>query len=150
MWRVSYLVCVCLQVLHKLWLLALSHSLTLSLPPSLPPSPSPLSPFLPPSLPLSLSLSLSLTLSHSFPLIPAAKDEAQSTSASGRGLSDQETRILGTKEKFPEEIVVVPQTNNIVIPSYAAWFDYHSINAIEKRSLPEFFNGKNRSKTPEM
>lgn len=69
---------------------------------------------------------------------------------SGRVLSDQERRILWEKEVFPGEELVVHQANNIVIPSYAAWFHYHSINAIEKRSLPEFFNGKNRSKTPEM
>lgn len=42
------------------------------------------------------------------------------------------------------------QTRHIVIPSYAAWFDYNSIHAIERRALPEFFNGKNKSKTPEI
>merc|ERR1712038_1713136 len=29
-------------------------------------------------------------------------------------------------------------------------FDYNAIHSIEKRALPEFFNGKNRSKTPEV
>nr|MBE5726372.1 moira [Cucujiformia] len=33
---------------------------------------------------------------------------------------------------------------------YAAWFDYNSIHEIEKRALPEFFNGRNKSKTPEI
>jgi SWI/SNF related-matrix-associated actin-dependent regulator of chromatin subfamily C len=42
------------------------------------------------------------------------------------------------------------QTHHIVIPSYSAWFDYNAINSIEKRGLIEFFNTKNRSKTPEM
>ena len=42
------------------------------------------------------------------------------------------------------------QTHHIVIPSYSAWFDYNAINSIEKRALSEFFNGKNRSKTPEI
>ncbi|KAK2704314.1 hypothetical protein QYM36_016644 [Artemia franciscana] len=41
------------------------------------------------------------------------------------------------------------QTHHIVVPSYSAWFDYNSIHAIERRALPEFFNGKNKSKTPE-
>ncbi len=50
----------------------------------------------------------------------------------------------------PTEEAAIPQTHHIVIPSYASWFDYHSIHSIEKRSLPEFFSGKNRSKTPEM
>ncbi|EDO49454.1 predicted protein, partial [Nematostella vectensis] len=42
------------------------------------------------------------------------------------------------------------QTHHIVIPSYASWYDYNSIHAIERRALPEFFNGQNRSKTPEI
>merc|ERR1711936_1255219 len=42
------------------------------------------------------------------------------------------------------------QTHHIIVPSYSAWFDYNSIHSIEKRHLPEFFNGKNRSKTPEI
>nr|MBE5726402.1 moira [Cucujiformia] len=33
---------------------------------------------------------------------------------------------------------------------YAAWFDYNSIHDVEKRALPEFFNGRNKSKTPEI
>nr|NVI75813.1 moira [Cucujiformia] len=33
---------------------------------------------------------------------------------------------------------------------YAAWFDYNSIHEVEKRALPEFFNAKNKSKTPEI
>ncbi|KAB1264606.1 SWI/SNF complex subunit SMARCC1 [Camelus dromedarius] len=93
---------------------------------------------------------------------------------------------------------VTEQTNHIIIPSYASWFDYncHSfhqfvtvpstvifvsqfaenssclvahhlvmvcydkniiksktfnvIHVIERRALPEFFNGKNKSKTPEI
>merc|ERR1712115_514040 len=45
---------------------------------------------------------------------------------------------------------VTEQTHHIIVPSYSAWFDYNSIHSIEKRHLPEFFNGKNRSKTPEI
>ncbi|ODV91867.1 hypothetical protein CANCADRAFT_12760, partial [Tortispora caseinolytica NRRL Y-17796] len=40
------------------------------------------------------------------------------------------------------------QTHQIVVPSYALWFDMAQINPIEKKSLPEFFNNRNRSKTP--
>nr|NVI75770.1 moira [Cucujiformia] len=32
----------------------------------------------------------------------------------------------------------------------SAWFDYNSIHEVEKRALPEFFNGRNKSKTPEI
>ncbi|PFX30455.1 SWI/SNF complex subunit SMARCC2 [Stylophora pistillata] len=42
------------------------------------------------------------------------------------------------------------QTHHIIIPSYASWFDYNSVHAIERRALPEFFNGKNKSKSPEV
>ena len=54
----------------------------------------------------------------------------------------------GTETK--EEDTATEQTHHIIIPSYAAWFDYNAIHAIEKRGLPEFFNGRNRSKTPEV
>ena len=49
-----------------------------------------------------------------------------------------------------DEDTVTEQTHHIVVPSYSAWFDYNAINAIEKRSLPEFFNSKNNSKTAEV
>ena len=54
------------------------------------------------------------------------------------------------KEKKKEEDNVTEQTHAIIIPSYSAWFDYNGIHAIERRGLPEFFNGKNKSKTPEV
>ncbi|GJJ73850.1 SWI/SNF related-matrix-associated actin-dependent regulator of chromatin subfamily C [Entomortierella parvispora] len=40
------------------------------------------------------------------------------------------------------------QTQEVIIPSYAAWFSLAKIHEIEHKSLPEFFNLKNRSKTP--
>lgn len=42
------------------------------------------------------------------------------------------------------------QTHAIIIPSYSAWFNLSSIAPIERRSLPEFFSNKNRSKTPQV
>ncbi|XP_056153888.1 SWI/SNF complex subunit SMARCC1b [Lampris incognitus] len=45
---------------------------------------------------------------------------------------------------------ITEQTHHIIIPSYASWFNYNSIHQIEKRALPEFFNGKNKSKSPEI
>ncbi|XP_064408577.1 SWI/SNF complex subunit SMARCC2 isoform X4 [Latimeria chalumnae] len=68
---------------------------------------------------------------------------------------DEEEGVTGTKEeqvKNPDlhEDNVTEQTHHIIIPSYAAWFDYNSVHAIERRALPEFFNGKNKSKTPEI
>jgi len=40
------------------------------------------------------------------------------------------------------------QTHPLIIPSYSAWFSLSSIHPIERRSLPEFFSSRNRSKTP--
>ncbi|KAK3919431.1 SWI/SNF complex subunit SMARCC2 [Frankliniella fusca] len=52
--------------------------------------------------------------------------------------------------KDDQEDNVTEQTHHIIIPSYSAWFDYNAIHTVEKRALPEFFNGKNKSKTPEI
>lgn len=40
------------------------------------------------------------------------------------------------------------QTHEVIIPSYSAWFDMSKIHPVERRALPEFFNSRNRSKTP--
>ncbi|AWP21764.1 putative SWI/SNF complex subunit SMARCC1-like [Scophthalmus maximus] len=45
---------------------------------------------------------------------------------------------------------ITEQTHHIIIPSYTSWFNYNRIHLIEKRALPEFFNGKNKSKSPEI
>ncbi|WFD00465.1 SWI/SNF and RSC complex subunit Ssr2 [Malassezia yamatoensis] len=51
--------------------------------------------------------------------------------------------VADTARKYLSE-----QTQEVIIPSYSTWFDMAHIHAIERRSLPEFFNNKNRSKTP--
>jgi SWI/SNF related-matrix-associated actin-dependent regulator of chromatin subfamily C len=56
----------------------------------------------------------------------------------------------GVDDVRKDEDNMTEQTHHIIVPSYAAWFDYNSLHAIERRALPEFFNGKNKSKTPEM
>ncbi|KAF7936791.1 hypothetical protein BELL_0405g00110 [Botrytis elliptica] len=43
---------------------------------------------------------------------------------------------------------LISQTHSTIIPSYSSWFDMHAIAPVEKKSLPEFFNNRNRSKTP--
>lgn len=40
------------------------------------------------------------------------------------------------------------QTHEVIIPSYSAWFEMSKIHPVERRALPEFFNSRNRSKTP--
>lgn len=75
-----------------------------------------------------------------------SKEETEDASATA-GQSDNDA--AATQKKSQEE-TAVDQTHYIIIPSYSAWFDYNCINGIEKRGLPEFFNEKNKSKTPEM
>lgn len=43
---------------------------------------------------------------------------------------------------------LISQTHSIILPSYSTWFDMNKINNIERKTLPEFFNCRNRSKTP--
>ena len=42
----------------------------------------------------------------------------------------------------------VTQTYATIIPSYGTWFDMRYIDYRERKALPEFFNNRNRSKTP--
>lgn len=42
---------------------------------------------------------------------------------------------------------LIDQNHAIIVPSYSAWFDMHTIHPIERKALPEFFNNRNRSKT---
>merc|ERR1719402_775595 len=65
----------------------------------------------------------------------------------------QEGVVSGEEETGQEkegDDNVTEQTHHIIVPSYSAWFDYNSIHSIEKRHLPEYFNARNRSKTPEI
>ncbi|KAK5175503.1 SWI/SNF and RSC complex subunit Ssr2 [Saxophila tyrrhenica] len=43
---------------------------------------------------------------------------------------------------------LIEQNHAIILPSYSAWFDMHQIHSLERKALPEFFNSRNRSKTP--
>ncbi|KAK2083308.1 SWI/SNF complex subunit smarcc1 [Saguinus oedipus] len=75
---------------------------------------------------------------------------------------DEETITAGEKEDEdpakgdqsqsvdPGEDNVIEQTIHIIIPSYASWFDYNCIHVIEWHALLEFFNGINKSNTPEI
>ena len=60
--------------------------------------------------------------------------------------AQQEANRLRLEEQAKQYLAA--QTHEIIIPSYAAWFDMSSIHPVEKRSVPEFFNSRNRSKTP--
>ncbi|KAI5740617.1 hypothetical protein M8J76_005574 [Diaphorina citri] len=68
----------------------------------------------------------------------------------GEGAPIGENGRTSPSHRDRDEDTATEQMHHIVIPSYSAWFDYNSIHAIERRALPEFFNNKNKSKTPEV
>ena len=74
----------------------------------------------------------------------------QVNSEDGKMEEEESQADVEVKDKEDTEDNLTEQTHHIIIPSYSAWFDYNTIHAIERRGLPEFFNTKNKSKTPEM
>ncbi|EXJ76903.1 transcriptional adapter 2-alpha [Capronia epimyces CBS 606.96] len=74
-------------------------------------------------------------------------DDTQGTPAGTNAEEGQSTQAKSNLEAAANSHLVA-QTHQIILPSYSTWFDMQTIHAIEKKSLPEFFNGRNRSKTP--
>uniref|UniRef100_U5EUD6 Putative chromatin remodeling factor subunit n=1 Tax=Corethrella appendiculata TaxID=1370023 RepID=U5EUD6_9DIPT len=66
----------------------------------------------------------------------------------GKHSDNSNTQDFPPKDDLEDN--VTEQTHHIIVPSYSAWFDYNSVHVVEKRALPEFFNAKNKSKTPEI
>jgi SWI/SNF related-matrix-associated actin-dependent regulator of chromatin subfamily C len=59
-------------------------------------------------------------------------------------------QLEATRQRLEEQArkYLAAQTHEVIIPSYSAWFDMSKIHPVETRALPEFFNSRNRSKTP--
>jgi SWI/SNF related-matrix-associated actin-dependent regulator of chromatin subfamily C len=55
-------------------------------------------------------------------------------------------------EQGPSSIskLLASQEKDIKIPTYSSWFSFNKIDNIERNALPEFFNHKNKSKTPQV
>ncbi|KAF9267655.1 Smarcc1 protein [Marasmius fiardii PR-910] len=78
-------------------------------------------------------------------------DGADDEADSGDENDDEDpAQLEATRLRLEEQArkYLAAQTHEIIIPSYSAWFDMSKIHPIEKRALPEFFNSRNRSKTP--
>lgn len=60
------------------------------------------------------------------------------------GQSNQTKAVLESSARSH----LIAQTHSIILPSYSTWFDMHTIHQLERKALPEFFNSRNRSKTP--
>uniref|UniRef100_A0A671WJX7 SWI/SNF related BAF chromatin remodeling complex subunit C1b n=1 Tax=Sparus aurata TaxID=8175 RepID=A0A671WJX7_SPAAU len=89
------------------------------------------------------------------PKIVNLKKDSENTPVKGGTMADldeQEDDFPGREDEegraeLPRlsegEDHITEQTHHIIIPSYTSWFNYNSTHSIEKRALPEFFNGKN-------
>lgn len=64
------------------------------------------------------------------------------------GASEEQSAQTKSSLEASARSHLVSQTHAIILPSYSTWFDMHTIHPIEKKALAEFFNGRNRSKTP--
>ncbi|KAH0532391.1 hypothetical protein TsFJ059_001086 [Trichoderma semiorbis] len=82
-------------------------------------------------------------------------DVSEDTKGLPAGSNDTSAALNGgveTKSKEAFESAardhLISQTHAIVLPSYSTWFDMNSIHDIERKAMAEFFNNRNRSKTP--
>lgn len=76
-------------------------------------------------------------------------EETEERVVGGEDSQTGKTSETNTQDDGQEDNVT-EQTHHIIVPSYSAWYDYNSIHEVEKRAMPEFFNGRNKSKTPEI
>jgi SWI/SNF related-matrix-associated actin-dependent regulator of chromatin subfamily C len=80
--------------------------------------------------------------------LPASSSKEDVPSAENNGSAEgQETKSKETVESAAREHLI-SQTHAIVLPSYSTWFDMNVIHDIERKAMAEFFNNRNRSKTP--
>ncbi|KAI0720769.1 SWIRM-domain-containing protein [Cerioporus squamosus] len=78
-------------------------------------------------------------------------DAADEEADSGEDNDDEDpAQLEATRLRLEEQArkYLAAQTHEVIIPSYAAWFDMSKIHPVERRALPEFFNSRHRSKTP--
>lgn len=77
-------------------------------------------------------------------------DESKPEGEGENGTATTETQGVKTKEALESAARehLISQTHAIVLPSYSTWFDMNSIHDVERKAMAEFFNSRNRSKTP--
>ncbi|KAL7821138.1 SWIRM domain-containing protein [Trichoderma gracile] len=74
--------------------------------------------------------------------LPAGSNDAAAASNGGVETKSKEAFESAARDHL------ISQTHAIVLPSYSTWFDMNSIHDIERKAMAEFFNNRNRSKTP--
>ena len=85
--------------------------------------------------------------SHPEPKKEKDKDKEDSPTILKKIIIDQPPEII------PKQNIVtnyIPKLEQVKFPESAKWFKQDEIHDIERNSLPEFFNGKYPSKTPEI
>lgn len=72
----------------------------------------------------------------------------------GGTVLDLDAELTTMVDDDDEDNQSTDRNNYIIAPSYSSWFNYNSINIVERRALPEFFNDPNNptnnSKTSEV
>ena len=74
-------------------------------------------------------------------------DDTKKENGEGTEVMDPEAQAKADLQSAARSHFVT-QTYATIIPCYATWFDMRYIDYRERKALPEFFNGRNRSKTP--
>lgn len=74
--------------------------------------------------------------------------EERSMSQAAEGASFEQQAPTKAALEASARSHLIAQTHAIVLPSYSTWFDMHAIHTLEEKAVPEFFNNRNRSKTP--
>lgn len=98
-----------------------------------------------------------------FPLSSAATDHQHGVSSAAQ---DTDTDAVQVRDQSQPEVSGLQVSSSLAasnptasvneepkyhtIPTHAGWFSWTDIHTLEKRGLPEFFNGKVPGKTPEM
>jgi SWI/SNF related-matrix-associated actin-dependent regulator of chromatin subfamily C len=70
--------------------------------------------------------------------------------SNGMDVDDTNTLQARNSENSLDDLAkhyLAEQTQEIIVPSYAIWFSFDAVHEHEKKALPEFFSGRNRSKT---
>ena len=78
--------------------------------------------------------------------VKATQEGTQGEEAGENGTAEGQVTKTSIESSAREHLI--SQSHSIILPSYSTWFDMNKINSIERKALPEFFNNRNRSKTP--
>jgi SWIRM domain len=81
-------------------------------------------------------------------VVAETKEGEDSTAVAETGATGEESTVSKAQLESNARSHLIQQTHAIVLPSYSTWFDMHAIHPLEKKFLAEFFNSRNRSKTP--